>query len=69
MSSVTIVSFALQDGWTPYDWAAESPHAEVVRKLLESGTNQDVRDEVRSVLFHELLKIIIIVTVSVIVLY
>ena len=36
-----------QDGGTPIFWAAEGGHLEVVTKLLDSGADVHVKDNVR----------------------
>ena len=39
--------FPIQDGKTPLHWAAQNGKPEVVTKLLDSGADVDMKDNVR----------------------
>ena len=49
----TAFFFLIQDGWTPLHWAAQEGHSEVLTKLLDSGADVGMHDEVRKVYVME----------------
>ena len=44
----TAFSFLIQESWTPLHHAAHKGHSEVLTKLLDSGADVDLQDDVRN---------------------
>ena len=56
MSCNTVFFFLIQGGQTPLHYAARWSPSEVVTKLLESGADLNVKDDVRKLLSLTLLE-------------